>query len=149
MTCDQQNEMLRFVWRNESFRFRGFGRVRVRNETDGRPMGDGVGRSGGSSCTKALCGRHSQASCLKERCAASRLEGRSEATNAFVAAMERSPRQAQGRFSRQPGGASERGLGNSKARKKLRGSALKSLKQLVRVNLCATSTEGSQADDSR
>jgi hypothetical protein len=56
MTYDQQNEMLRFVWRNESFRFRGFGRVRVRNETDGRPMGDGVGRSGGSSCTKALVG---------------------------------------------------------------------------------------------
>ena len=52
MTCDQQNEMLRLVWRNESFRFRGFGRVR--NETDARPMGDGVGRSGGSSCTKAL-----------------------------------------------------------------------------------------------
>jgi hypothetical protein len=31
----------------------------------------------------------------------------------------------------------------------LRRSALKSLKQLVRVNLCATPTEGSQADDSR
>jgi hypothetical protein len=45
MTYDQPNEMLRFVWRNESFRFRGFGRVRVRNETDDRPMGQG--RSGG------------------------------------------------------------------------------------------------------
>jgi hypothetical protein len=54
MTYDQPNEKLRFVWRNESFRFRGFGRVRVRNETDGRPMGDGIVRSGGSSCTKAL-----------------------------------------------------------------------------------------------
>ena len=54
MTCDQQNEMLRFVWRNEPIRLLGF--VRVRNETDGRPMGDGVGRSGGSSCTKALVG---------------------------------------------------------------------------------------------
>jgi len=79
------------------------------------------------------CGRHSQASCLKERCAASRLEGRSEATNAFVAVLEHSLRQAQGRLSRPPGGASERGLGNSKARKKWLGSALKSLKQLVRV----------------
>jgi hypothetical protein len=56
MTYDQPNEMLRFVWRNESFRFGGFGRVRVRNETDDRPMGDGVGRSGRSSCTKALEG---------------------------------------------------------------------------------------------
>jgi hypothetical protein len=32
---------------------------------------------------------------------------------------------------------------------KLRRSALKSLKQRVRVKLCATPTEGSQADDSR
>ena len=44
MTYDQQNEMLRFVWRNEPIRLLGF--VRVRNETDGRPMGDRVGRSG-------------------------------------------------------------------------------------------------------
>jgi hypothetical protein len=54
MTYDQSNETLRFVWRNESFRFRGFGCARVPNETDGRPMGDRVGRSGGPSCTKAL-----------------------------------------------------------------------------------------------
>ena len=54
MTYDQPNEMFRFVWRNESFRFRGFGRVRVRSETGGCSMGDGIGRSGGSSCTKAL-----------------------------------------------------------------------------------------------
>jgi hypothetical protein len=39
--------------------------------------------------------------------------------------------------------------GFSKARKKFRGSALKSLKQLVRVNLCATPRERSEADDSR
>jgi hypothetical protein len=120
MTYDQQNEMLRFIWRSESFRFRGFGRVRVRvrNETDGRPMGDGVGRSGGSSCTKALEVGATRRPRPEERCAASRLEGRSEATNTFVAALERSLRQAQGRLSRPPGGASEQGLGNSKARKK-------------------------------
>jgi hypothetical protein len=84
----------------------------------------------------------------EDRCAASRLEGRSEATNTFVAAL-RSLRQVQGGLSRLPRGASERGLGNSKARKKLRRSAVKSLKQLVRVNLCATPREGSEADDSR
>ena len=39
---------------NESFRFRGFGRVRVRSETGGCSMGDGIGRSGGSLCTNAL-----------------------------------------------------------------------------------------------
>ena len=124
MAYDQQNEMLRFVWRNEPIRLLGF--VRVRNETDGRPMGDGVGRSGGSSCTKALgVGATPRP---RPEGAASRLEGRSEATNTFVAALDRSLRQAQGRLSRPPGGASERGLGNSKARKKLRRSALKSLK---------------------
>ena len=40
-------------------------------------------------------------------------------------------------------------FGQLQGTKKLRRSALKSLKQLVRVNLCATPTEGSQADDSR
>src|ERR1700722_19654577 len=40
-------------------------------------------------------------------------------------------------------------FGQLQGTKKLRGSALKSLKQQVRVNLCATPTEGSQADDSR
>ena len=53
MTYDQPNEMLRFVWRNESFRFRGFGRVRVRNETDDRPMGMELA-VWDSSCTKAF-----------------------------------------------------------------------------------------------
>jgi hypothetical protein len=86
MTYDQPNEMLRFVWRNESFRFGGFGRVR--NETDGRSMGDGVGRSGRSSCTKALEGGATRRLRPEERCAASRLEGRTEATNTFVAALE-------------------------------------------------------------
>ena len=101
MTYDQPNEMLRFVWRNESFRFRGFGRVRVRNETHDRPM-DMAGL-GHPSCTEALeVGAKSQALRLKERCAASRLEGRSEATNTFVAAQERSLRQAQGSLSRPP-----------------------------------------------
>jgi hypothetical protein len=107
MTYDQPNEMLRFVWRNESFRFGGFGRVRVRNETDDRPMGDGVGRSGRSSCTKALEGGATRRLRPEERCAASRLEGRTEATNTFVAALEHSTRQAQGRLSRPPYGASD------------------------------------------
>jgi hypothetical protein len=80
MTYDQQNEMLRFVWRNESFRFRGFGRVRVRNETDGRPMGNGVGRSGRSSCTKSVEVGATRRPRPEERCAASRLKGRSEVT---------------------------------------------------------------------
>jgi hypothetical protein len=117
MTYDQQNEMLRFVWRNEPIRLLGF--VRVRNETDGRPMGDGVGRSGGSSCTKALEVGATPRPRPEGRCAASRLEGRSEATNTFVAALERSLRQAQGRLSRPPRGASERGLGKLQGAKKV------------------------------
>jgi hypothetical protein len=148
MTYDQPNEKLRFVWRNESFRFRGFGRVRVRNETDGRPMGDGIVRSGGSSCTKALevgATRRPRAS----RSGVQHRVSKDGSDQHLRCGSERSLRQAQGRVSRPPRGASERGLGNSKARKKLRTSAPKSLKQLARVNLCATAREGSEADDSR
>ena len=50
-----------------------------------------------------------------------------------------------GRLAALRGDVDGRGFGVDK----LRGSALKSLKQLVRVNLCAAPTEGSQADDSR
>jgi len=92
MTYDKPNETLRFVWRNESFRFRFFGRVRVQNETK-RTVALRVMELAGLGIfvhEGPRSGRHSQASCLKERCAASRLEGRSEATNTFVAALERS-----------------------------------------------------------
>ena len=44
MTYGLQREALRFVGEMKSFRFRGFGRVRVRNETDDRPMGQGRSR---------------------------------------------------------------------------------------------------------
>ena len=50
-----------------------------------------------------------------------------------------------GRLAALRGDVDGRGFGVDK----LRGGALKSLKQLVRVNLCATPIEGSQADDSR
>src|SRR5271156_1990791 len=142
MIYDQQNEMLRFIWRNESIRFHFFGRVRLGNQTDSRPMGDGVGRSGRSSCPKALVGAARRPR-PDERCAASHLEGRSEAGNPCVAALERSLRQAPGRLSRPLRGAPERGFREIQGAKKLRRSALKSLKQLVHVNLCATPTEGS------
>jgi hypothetical protein len=150
MTYDQPNEKLRFVWRNESFRFRGFGRVRVRNETDGRPMGDGIVRSGGSSCTKALevgSTRRPRASRSGAQHRVSK-DGQKQPTPSLGLGSVPFDKLRAG-FRGRPRGASERGLGNSKARKKLRTSALKSLKQLARVNLCATPREGSEADDSR
>src|SRR5258708_5710910 len=54
-------------------------------------------------------------------------------------------RQAQGSFRGRPAALRNEVLGNSETRKKLRRSALKSLKRLVRVNLCATPREGSEA----
>ena len=138
MTYDKPNETLRFVWRNESFRFRFFGRVRVQNETKRtvalRVMelaGLGDLRARRPSKWAPLAGLVPQGAM---RSIASRRAVRSDqylrcGSGAFP---------SQGGLSRPPRGASERGLGNSKARKKLRRSALKSLKQLVRVNLCAT-----------
>jgi hypothetical protein len=123
MTYDQPNEMLRFVWRNESFRFRGFGRVRVRNETHDRPM-DMAGL-GHPSCTEALEVGVTRSPVPEERCAASRLEGQKRPTPSLRLWSVPTKLRA---GSRPPRGASERGSGNSKARKKLRGSALKSLK---------------------
>ena len=133
MTYDKPNETLRFVWRNESFRFRFFGRVRVQNETKRtvalRVMelaGLGDLRARRPSKWAPLAGLMPQGAM---RSIASRRAVRSDqylrcGSGAFP---------SQGGLSRPPRGASERGLGNSKARKKWLGSALKSLKQLVRV----------------
>src|ERR1700722_2700363 len=71
----------------------------------------------GVSRTKALEAGATGRPRPEERCAASHLEGWSKATNTFVAALEHSLRQAQGRLSRPPCGASERGLVSSKALK--------------------------------
>src|ERR1700722_14099058 len=107
--------MLRFVWRNESFRFRGFGRVRVRNETDGRPMGDGVGRPG-----ELLAGRPSKRAPLAGlvpqgamRGIASRRVVRSDQRLRW--ALERSDKLRAG-FRGRPG-ASERGWGTPRREK--------------------------------
>ena len=70
-------------------------------------------------------GRHSQASCLKERCAASRLEGRSEATNAFVGLWS-VPTSSGQAFGAAP--ALQNEVGELQGAKNLRKRALKSLK---------------------
>jgi hypothetical protein len=103
MTYDQPNEALRFVWRKESFVFAVLAASASETKRTVARWAMELAGLGGSSCREALeVGAKSQALRLKERCAASRLEGRSEATNTFVAAQERSLRQAQGSLSRPP-----------------------------------------------
>jgi hypothetical protein len=119
MTYDQSNETLRFVWRNELFRFRGFGCARVPNETDGRPMGDRVGRSGGTFVHEGRrSGRHSQA------------VPRSDAQHRVSKGEQKRPTPSlrlwsvrfdklRAKLSRPPCGASERGSGEFHGAKKV------------------------------
>jgi hypothetical protein len=118
MTYDQQCETLRFVWRNESFRFRCFWPRDVRNET---------ARSCGSP----------QAASDRDFAALGRLANLEGCSRRFAALQNESSDRSEGA-------------------KNLRKRALKPLKQLARVNLCATPREprstatiGSEADDSR
>jgi hypothetical protein len=127
MTYDQPNEVLRFVRRNDSFRFRGFGRVRASEtkRTIARWAMEGLGIlvHKGPSKWAPLAGLVPQGAM---RSIASRSTVRSDQhLRCGSGAFRPSSGQA---FEGSPRGASERGLGNSKARKKLRGSALKSLK---------------------
>jgi hypothetical protein len=135
MTYGLQCEALRFVWRNESFRFRRFW-PRNGQLPNGR---ESSGESRRPSCPKTLEVPHSQF--------VQRSDGQHRLSRAVRSHQH--PLRFWSVFDAAPAALRTTPPVGSPGAKKLRKSALKSLKQLARVNLCAAPKQGSEADDSR
>ena len=89
MTYGLQREALRFVGEMNPFIFSVFGLVDAPNETGSCPMGERVLASLGDLRPEDPRSDPTRRPCPEERPAASRLEGRAEATNTCIAPLER------------------------------------------------------------
>jgi hypothetical protein len=134
------------------FVFAVFGVADVRNETGQSPsLRDGVGKSGGIFVPQTpLKWAPLAGSCLKGDVQDRVSKGGQKRPTSSLRLWSVSFDKPRAGFRGRSCGAQNEASGwKPRAQKKLRKSALKLLKQLARVNLCAALKQESEADDSR